>query len=232
MPDWNDPQTWADAYELRGSRPDKPGYGQTLTYLDGRDYAGQLASDDSPGLSHYRHTLQKLGATGISPAAETLIVGCGLGWLVEVLDDIGSNAVWGADTSTLIQSTWDNPAVGILPSIRLLLHGIDIQDPDAIDQFKAVGAGNNKGEFRNIITEHVLEGLEPGDISTFLDACDAILTSGQTNVLHLVTAHDFIAPGQSDPAILLNQLTLAEWAAFRPGHFWIDTGSGLFLGGA
>ena len=232
MPDWNDPQTWQDAYALKGSRPGKPGYGQWLTYLDGRDYAGQLARDESPGLSHHRHTLQKLGATGISPAAQTLVVGCGLGWMVETLDDIGSNAVWGADTSTLIQTEWDNPAMGILPNIRLLLHGIDIQDPDAAAQFKAVGAGNNKGEFRNIITEHVLEGMELVDIPLFLDDCESVMAAGQSNILHLVAASDTIPPGASDPSIILTELSLAEWAALRPAHFWIDVGTGLFLGGA
>lgn len=236
MADWNDPATWAQAYRMRGGRPNKQdselatggGFGEILSYLDGRKYAVQLADDGSPGLSSYRFRLQKLDASGFSPAAETLIVGCGFGWLVEVIVDVGSNAVWGTDTGTLIQAGLTDPNIAVRSDIQALILNIDFTSPNAKQLFKAAGAGTNKGEFRNIVTEHLLEDWPIGDISTALDACDNLRAAGQSQVYHLVVP---AMPGQ-DTDIVVNQLTIDEWATLRPEHYWIDISSGDIRGGA
>ncbi|MGW8177679.1 MAG: hypothetical protein ACWGQW_02625 [bacterium] len=240
MPDWNDPAIWQQAYSMRGARPQKEdsllptgdGFGEQLSYLDGRKFILQLSDDGQPGLAHFRFNLQKIGATGtFTPAAETLIVGCGFGWMIETIIDIGSNAVWGTDTSTLIQSLKSDPNVGVRSDVQPLILSVDITDVDAADQFKAAGAGTNQGKFRNVVTELVLGTLSIGDINLMLDACDALRAPGQSNVFHLVVAYDRLDPEQTDDEIILSKLTLAEWIALRPGHVWIDSYTGNFGGG-
>ena len=236
MADWNDPQTWAGAYRIRGGRPNKTdsilpigeGFGEYLSYLDGRKFQLQLSDDGEPGLAHLRFNLQKLGATGISPAAETLVVGCGFGWLLEVIVDAQSNAIWGCDNGTLIQSLKSDPQVGVRSDIQDLILNVDFTAVDAADQFKALGAGTNKGLFRNVITEHVLEDWPTADLSSALDSCEALLAAGQSNVYHLVIAQDEVA---SDSAYMVNRLLLSEWAALRPAHFWVDEVTGNIAGG-
>lgn len=238
MADWNDPATWASAYRMRGGRPNKAdsilpsgdGFGEILSYLDGRRYAVQLSDDGQPGLSHFRFRMQKLGVSGsFNPAAETLVIGCGFGWLIEVVVDAGSNAVWGTDISTAIHANL--ATANVRQDVQALILNINVLDADAANQFKAVGVGNNKGQFRNVVTEHLLEDWPIGDINTILDACEALQASGQSNVFHLITAQDAIPSGASDPAIVPNQLTLAEWVALRPAHFWIDEVTGNVGGG-
>lgn len=231
MADWNTVQAWEHAYRCKGGFPDKAGFGDILSYLDGRSYASQLADDEQGGLAAYRHRLQKLGATGINPAAETLIVGCGFGWLLEVIVDAGSNAVWGTDISTLIQSLKSDPSVAVRSDIQPLILDIDIRDADAAAQFQAAGAGNNKGEFRNVVTERLLDDWPIADMTTILDACDAIRATGQSQVYHMVTAQDTLPPGSTDPQDVSNLFTIAEWTALRPEHYWVDMVSGNIAGG-
>jgi hypothetical protein len=204
-----------------------------LSYLDGRRYALQLSNDGQAGLSHFRRRLSKLGAAGgFNPAAETLIAGCGFGWLVEVIKDVGSNAVWGAEISTAIWAAMD--AANVRPDVRPLLLNIDILAVNAAALFKAAGAGTNQGRFRNVVTEHMVEDWPIGSINTLLDACDALRAPGQSQVYHIVTAMDGIqvTPENPDPAIVPNRLTLAQWkstSSARPGHYWVDEVMGAVL---
>jgi hypothetical protein len=239
MADWNSPATWEQAYSVRGGLPDKQdselpigaGFGEQLSYLDGRKYALQLSDDGETGLSHFRFRLQKLGASGaFTPSVNTLIVGCGFGWLVEAIVDLGSNAVWGTDISTLIQASIADPGVAVRADIQPLILNVNILDANAAQQFKNAGAGNNSGKFSNVVTEHVLEDWPIGDMATILDACDALLAPGQSNVFHLVAASDAVGSDQFDPQIVVNQLTLAEWVSIRPSHFWIDEVTGTVGG--
>lgn len=239
MADWNNPDVWRQAYHKQGLRPNKEdsvlptgaGYGEDLTYLDGRKYALQRSDDGLPGLSHYRRRLSELTKhNSFTPAADTLIIGCGFGWLIEVAVDLGSNSVWGTDTSTLIQSLILDPTKNIRSDIQPLILNVDFTAPDAADQFKALGAGSNKGQFTNVVTEHVLEDWPIASINVALDACDALLGPGQTNVFHIVTGQDKVQ-GDSDPVLVPNQFTLAEWVALRPAHIWIDEVTGNIGGG-
>jgi hypothetical protein len=47
----------------------------------------------------------------------------------------------------------------------------------------------------------------------------------------LVAAQDAIPPGSSDPDLILQQLTLAEFVALRPAHWWVDAVTGDIGGG-
>lgn len=238
MADWNDPATWAQAYSKRGGRPNKTdsvlptgaGFGQHLSYLDGRTYALQLADDGASGLSHFRFELNKLGAVpAFTPSTDVLVVGCGFGGLVEVMLDLGSNAAWGTDLSTVIH---DNLATSDMPQeVQGRVLQINIEDADAADQFQAAGAGTNQGEFRWLVTEHVLEDRTGPQITAILDACDALRAPGQGGVAHIIISTDSVMDvSQMDPVFFPSPRTLAEWAALRPAHWWLDV-TGAIAGG-
>jgi SAM-dependent methyltransferase len=238
MADWNLRTTWESAYRIRGGRPNKQdsilatgeGYGQILSYLDGRVFAVQASDDGLPGLSVFRRNLQQLGAVpAFTPATDVLVVGCGFGWILEVMMDAGSNSAWGADISSIIHAEMANANVPAEVSARVL--NVDITDPTAKAQFIAAGAGTNKGEFRWVVTEQLIDVMETAEIASFLDACDDLRTPGQGGVAHLVAAQDAIPPGSSDPDLILQQLTLAEFVALRPSHWWVDAVTGDIGGG-
>lgn len=268
MADWNNPATWAQAYHLRGGRPDVvdvpgglatgAGFGEDLCYIPvvvevspgvfkswggGRKYFLQLSKDEEPGLAHFRFRLQTIGATGtFTPAAETLIIGCGLGPLIEaILDAPGDAQVWGTDISTVIQGFLDDPEVAVRSDVRPLILNIDVLAADAADQFKAAGAGNNKGQFRNLVTEHMLEDWPLANLGQLLAAIDALRAAGQSNVFHLVTATDAIPdhenPNVMDPEIMVNRLSTTAWAAELAAlgfadQYIIDEVTGNVAGGA
>ena len=237
MPDWNLQATWESAYRIRGGQPGEPGFGEMLSYLDGRKFAYQVANDGLPGLSFYRRTMAKMGIVpNFSPASNALIVGCGFGWLVEALTDAGGNEVWGTDTSTIIQSLLNDPQIDVRSDILPRILDIDAADPNAKNLFKAAGAGNNKGQFQWVVTELIMESFDPVNdlaaFNAFCDSLDALKQKGQSNVLHIVAQE---IPGfeeAHDPDLDMTWLTLGEWASFRPDHYWLDIQTGQMATGA
>lgn len=235
---WDDPQTWQKAYNFVGRRPLKEdvlyqqgaGVNQQLTYLDGRLFALQLADfGDGPGLSYARSVMNK-AASGApwTPSTDALIVGCGFGWMIESILAAGGNNVWGSDTSFLIHDAIaNNPALGVLPEVSSRILNIDVTDPDAADQFKAVGAGNQNGKFRWIITEFVVESFNPSTetalFNTFLDSLESLRAPGQGGILHILAGR--LPPPYDvahDTSFGMTWLTLPEWALVRPSHLWLD----------
>ena len=240
MADWNLQSTWEAAYGIRGGRPNKvddksiltvgQGHGQALSYLDGRVFAMQSSDDGQAGLSHFRFTMNKLGAVpAFTPATDVLVIGCGFGWLLEVMLDAGSNSAWGTDTSTIIQQTL--ATAGVPAEVQGRVLNVDITASTAKDQFIAAGAGTNKGEFNWLVSEYVVDTLETIDIPAFLDACDSLRAPGQGGVAHLVIAQDKIPPGRTNSDIITQLRTLSEFVALRPAHWWIDGVTGNIGGG-
>lgn len=244
MPDWNLQSTWETAYRIRGGRPNKvdsvlptgAGFGEVLTYGDGRKFAIQLSDDGQPGLSHYRFTLNKLGAVpAFTPATNVLVVGCGFGWLVEVMMDAGSNSAWGTDISTYIHSLLSNPDMNVPQVVQDRVLNVDITDPTAKAQFIAAGAGTNKGEFNWLVTELVVESFDPVSdpvaFTAFLDALDNLRAPGQGGVAHYVADELPSTVGRHNESLGMTWLTLAEWVAYRPAHWWVSAHTGEILGG-
>ena len=237
MPDWNLQTTWESAYRIRGGQPNEIGFGEILSYLDGRKFAVQTANDGLPGLSYYRQTMAKMGtAPNFTPSSNALIVGCGFGWLVEALTDAGGNEVWGTDTSTIIRGLLTDPGIDVRADILPRILNIDVMDPNATSLFKTAGAGNNKGQFRWVVTELVMESFDPindaAGFNAFCDSLDVLKQSGKSNVLHIV-AQELDSGGEDDPhdpSLNMTWLTLEEWASHRPGHLWLDIQTGQMAG--
>ena len=239
MANWDDPAIWAQSDNVLHGRPflwdGSPDldFGRRLNYLDGRVFARILEWDGVNELKHWFNRLAKINQIpNITPAAETLVVGCGFGWLIEAIIDVGGNKVWGTDTSTLIHANL--VSAGTRTDVQPLIFDIDFTAPDAVAQFKAAGAGGtgqNKGKFDWIITEHLLEDWPIADIQNALDSCETLRSGNPGGVAHWIAAQDQIPPGATDPDIVPNQFTLAEWVALRPSHWWIDAVTGSLGGG-
>lgn len=242
MADWGLEQTWIDAYGMRGgikSYTDPvlasgEGFGQTGLHPGmGRVYFAQLeyqpAGDTLPFPSLRKKFQELQGATGISPAAETLIAGCGMGFEVEALQLLGANQVWGCDNSPYIIGRWDAPDANLLPATRAVLLPIDFTDgPSA---FLSAGAGNNKGQFRNVVNSRMAEDWPSTDFENFFSSLEALLAAGQSRVYHMVAANTADNQYPGDPVYQPNAWrTLAEWAALTSGrsadHVWFDVRTG------
>ena len=239
MADWNDPATWdlsdgvRDGHPLLWDSSANPNFGSILNYLDGRSFARAIGYDGVNELKFWFNRLAKINQIpNITPAAETLVIGCGFGWLIETIIDVGGNRVWGTDTSTLIQGAI--ATAGVRPDVQPLILNINFTDGNAIQQFRSAragGTGNNRGKFDWIITEHLLTDWPIGDIQSALDACENLRSNNPGGVAHIVTAQDNLRPGNSDPIIVPNQFSLAEWVALRDSHWWMDSSSGSLGGG-
>lgn len=243
MPDWNNPAFWETVDRLRDGHPTlpdglpNPTWGQILSYLDGRAFADALRS---PGITEnlydYRRRLANLGAVpNFSPSTDVLIVGCGFGWLIEVLIDVGANRVWGTDTSTVVQGSLADPNVDIRSDVQAQILNIDVTAPDALQQFRSAGAGGtgqNRGRFDWLVTELFVESFDPiNNLAAFnavLNSLEALRSNRQGGVAHIVTVNH---GGAIDDTLGFTWLTLAEWAAIRPSHWWIDLVTGEIAGG-
>lgn len=231
MADWNLKSTWEQAYKAYQGRPDLPRFGETLSYLDGRIYARCLNWDGTGGLAFHQNRIKGFNRF-ISTNDDILVVGCGFGWLVEVLVNLGYTNTWGTEISTVIQSRLTDSAYGVPTEIQNKVLDIDVTDPTAKDQFKAIGAGDNKGEFDFIITEHILEDWSYSDIPNLLDSLDNLMSNNPEGApIHLLVTLDRVTPSQVDDEIIPNQYTLDEWEAIRPSHYWVDEAIGEYRGG-
>lgn len=185
----------------------------------------------------WRQELLQLGLQlpGFTPGKYILVVGCGFGWSIEyAIDEWGHNRIWGTDISAFIQS--NKNAGGSLgtaqsrPDVAPLVFDIDITDPNAVNLLKSAGAGQN-GKFDWVITEEVVEGIDPVNLSGFLDACEVLLRP-QGNVGHIVTT-ELTPPGEGDRhdrTLGIRWRSLEDWVAERPSHYWL-TIDGWRLGG-
>ena len=173
----------------------------------------------------------KFAGLGFQPSADVLVVGCGFGWTLEEMRNAGLNRAWGTDISPFIQASKTTES-----AIPALILNVDVTSPTARDQFVAAGAGRTggppaeRGKFDWIITELVMESIDPVNRAGFLNALDALLKPGG-RVGHLIVAKE---PGDQpfDPTLNMQSLTLAQWVAVRPAHWWLDMEQGRWtLGG-
>lgn len=211
------------SYSVRVKDPSDPQFGQMVSY--GRKMALNTMRDPDTGLwgqslGFWKNRIRTIAAkVQLSFGSSLLVVGCGFGYLMEtaLAEGMSLSKVWGADTSSWIQA---NKGVESIPAVSSNILDIDITDADAANQFKNSGVGGN-GKFNWIVTEQVVESLDPvTELSGFLTACDD-LQSGPGGVVHLFTP---LHPG-SDLTLGLNWQPKEYWPPFSPSHFWITSGS-------
>lgn len=183
--------------------------------------AGLLGADKHIWQDRLAQMQLKWAGLGFTPAADVLVVGCGFGWTLEEMINAGLNRAWGTDISPFIQASKATES-----AIPAKILSVDVTSPTARTDFVAAGAGRTggpaaeRGKFDWIVTELVLESIDPTNRTAFLDALDSLLKPGG-RVGHLIVAKE-PGDGPFDPTLGMIAMTLAEWVAVRPAHYWVD----------
>lgn len=153
--------------------------------------------------------LFKLRATNVintlqlQQSTDILVVGCGLGLIMEELKVLGMNA-WGVDNSQYIQSMKNKEKV------RVPIYNLSATSTTfANDVRNAAGAM----WFDVIITEDVLTSHD--SFTDILTNCEALLnpSNPKTNIVHMV-ATNAVPP--------FTKKTLSEWRQINPDHTWLN----------
>lgn len=140
-----------------------------------------------------------------SSGTNVLVLGCGLGFLMEELNTLGFN-VWGVDDSAYIQTHKNRPE----NRNRLPIYNISVLDNKFVQDVKKASGVN---WFNAIITEDLLTSHDA--YSGILSNCEQLLSSGapKTNIVHLVDTN-------ASPPFAVK--THAQWRALAPAHSWIN----------
>lgn len=139
----------------------------------------------------------------LQESADVLVIGCGLGFIMEELKLLGMN-VWGVDNSQYIQSMKNKEKV------KVPIYNISVlSNTFAEDVRRSAGAM----WFDVVITEDMLTSHDSFD-QIFLN-CENLLNpnSAKSNVVHIVDA------SASHP---FTSMTLNQWKALKPEHTWLD----------
>lgn len=148
---------------------------------------------------------------GILPIQRILIVGSGMGYLIEELHDRGYPNVWGLESSSYIDSKRGDIAGDVLFVSGNLTGGVQIRN--------ALRDLTGDRVFDWIISEDVLTCYPEPDIPTLLNAAESILASAQplSHIVHFVTPGPFKKPEIQGK---INDKTMAQWTTVRSTHTW------------
>lgn len=178
------------------------------------------------GASMWRNMVnQKLAGQSMLRTARILVVGCGLGLLVEGLKDEGFTRVWGLNLDDYFGSLWDQATCPpgwtceVRADVRPLLAKNDIRTITNT-QMRAL-TGTNNIRFDVIVTEDMITSYLTSEMAAVYSACDAWLVAGG-QVRHLVTVEwdssRYGLPGA--PTWTLNQWTASLGG--RTNHLFQD----------
>ncbi len=211
---WNQAM-YERAYAVRDRNPASPTHGERFSY--GRRFAQLAASPLNDQLTLYLQRVDRLTAAfAIRAADRILVVGCGLGFLVEAFHDRGFPNVWGIDDSTHVaqlRATETREDVDFIED--------DVRGGRRVRN--ALRRRTGAAKFDWVLTESVLEGYEDAELQTIFDATGKFLAApgGLDRVVHLVVT---TPSGRSLDDF--NWKTLAEWKAMRPAHSFIAAQTG------
>lgn len=171
----------------------------------------------------------------ITGAQKILVVGCGLGLMVESIRDTGFANIWGIDMGPYAPTLWPSE---VPAAIQPLLAQRDIRTVTA-QQLRALA--NNNATFDWVVTESAMEGYAPAEQAAVYDACATKLGNGvpTSHVVHIVQpGFDGTRwpPNAVDTAtgefqtwagtMMANQgcppRTMAEWQASRANQTFVD----------
>jgi SAM-dependent methyltransferase len=172
----------------------------------------------------YRDRAAILQSIGIGNRDTVLVVGCGLGFLMEhIISDIGCSQVnvWGVDTSPFIAT--ERLTEG-REDTRLQIVNADIESAIIRTTLNTL-CGISR--FGWVVTEDMLPSYtDSQSIQSLLNGCDLIKT-GNGKVAHIVST--LIPDGSQDVSLWWR--TIDDWSAERPSHYWIDVHGGRVVGG-
>lgn len=215
--DWNIKSTWDSAYNVRvrdksdNEYNDWKTYGRKGFHKHSQQRLIKLeALEDSEGNSYLRQN------------DKILVVGCGLGFLVELLNDNGYRA-YGLDISTYIR---DRVASETNQDTRNRFILGDILSPTiGLTVSSTIG-----GKAAVVITENILPVIPALSTALFFANCEAI-ASRQAPILHILTCpkepNEYETLRQKPPLWDADWqwMKLSEWATQATNrHIFLDAG--------
>lgn len=203
---------------------------------------GRWMATFANGSSSWRNmvTQRIKGLPGVFNTTRILVVGCGLGLLVEGLKDEGFQRVWGINLTDYFSDLWDQATCPIsdgtmrymdpltkepqspIPAgqrwpcevrsdIRPLLGKFDVRNMTTQQIGALTGLSGAQRQFDLIITEDVATAYPDSELQAVYDACQTKLAGGG-QVRHLLTL-GFDGTVYNPPGA--PSRTLAEWQATR-----------------
>lgn len=154
---------------------------------------------------------RRLGALPDVAGLDVVVVGCGFGWLNELLTEVGASTVVGIDASPYVHENKDDHAA---PGTVLVDAVVGVDDLAA-----ALHSRGLPTSYDLVVDEDALSSNAPGEWGGFLDACEALLDSDQhERIIHLVTPVSDHGPGDSS----IQWRTMESWSSERPDHTWVS----------
>lgn len=162
-------------------------------------YSRKFFENDNLFLERSKNLVQDLS---IISGSSIYVVGCGLGFLIEKLKDLGMNA-HGCDNSTYIHS------IKNIEKVYIPINNISILDRNfSSNVFNLTGIQ----KFDYVVTEDLLSSHD--DYQTIFDNCESILKStNKKNICHIVN------PDVNAPLI---KRTFNEWKILNQNHTWLN----------
>lgn len=168
---------------------------------------------------------------GITSSDRVLIAGSGYGYTIEAFHDAGFPWVGGIESSAHIIG---NKATEIRGDVLFieddLRNGGQIGNAmRKLQQDLGVPGNQRSNQWDFAVTESMVEGYSDAELPGLLDDSEWAIETN-TPIARLI---HMVHTDPTDPALGLNDKTLAEWAAMRPTHSWQEvTGAKGFVIGS
>lgn len=181
--------------------------GTVVTYGDDRTWSGDVAANEVWPRAN------ALKALGMLPAHRILIVGAGMGFLIETLKLVGLPNVWGLDNSAWCQ------ARKATVNANVVLINADFTG-SANSLRNTFNTATGARTFDWIVTESVLESFNDADVGIIVAQGPNLLANGvpASRCVHLV----YTPPFNAELAGLFNEKTMAQWRAMAPAQTWMN----------
>lgn len=150
-----------------------------------------------------------------------LIVGCGYGFIIDIMMQRGWTNVWGVDASPYIATTVSAEMDATVADRIIAPYTVGVDDHATITS--ALQDAGAPTEFELIIDDDAASSHSDAELPAFYTGLEAFKLRKPIPVVHLVTPVADSGPGDTG----INWKTMAEWAATETGHIWVDARNGV-----
>jgi hypothetical protein len=203
---WSSRADWLNHYRI--ARPD----GTVVTYGDDRAWSGDLLENEVWVRANALKAFML--ANGGALADRTLVVGAGMGFLVETLKLVGFANVFGLDNSAWCQSK----KATVAGDVVLMSNDFTGSSNSLKNAFNTATGGRT---FNWIITESLLESFTDQEVGVLVAQGPNLLANGvpTSHIIHLVYTPPFSYPSGAPH---FNEHTMSQLKAFAPTQTWMN----------